>query len=240
MIVTRDGLRLAYETVGNGPLLVCQPGGPGRASRYLRDLAGLTATRTLVRYDAAGTGASDRPDDTGRLRYTELAGDLDDVRRHLGLETFDLIAHSAGAVVAQAYAATHPDRVRRLVLVTPSGGLHGVHGEDVSRPETYGTWDEKAQDHASTVDEEMDRTAERSFQGEPRPDLVAALRAVESPVLVVAGGADRLTPVAAAEAVAASFPHAALHVLPHIGHYPWIEAPEEFARLVEGFLAKGE
>ncbi len=240
MIVTRDGLRLAYQSLGEGPPLVCQPGGPGRASRYLRDLAGLSQARTLIRYDAAGTGDSDRPADTSRLRYTELAEDLEDVRRHLGLDTLDLLGHSAGAVVAQVYAATHPERVRSLTLVTPSGRLQGVDGEDVSRPETYGTFDDAAREHAAHVDDEMDRTAERAFRGEQRPDLVAALREVRAPVLVVAGAEDRLTPPAAARAVAACFPDAQLHELPGVGHYPWVEAPEEFRRLVVEFLAQGE
>jgi pimeloyl-ACP methyl ester carboxylesterase len=131
VVETRDGLRLAYRLVGNGPPLVCQPGGPGRASTYLQDLGGLGDDRTLVLLDARGTGASDLPDDPERLRFPHLAGDLDALREHLGLDTMDLLAHSAGTVVAQAYAAAHPRRVNSLVLVTPTGRLQGRAAEDV-------------------------------------------------------------------------------------------------------------
>lgn len=234
MIETRDGVRLAYRTTGEGPLLVCQAGGPGRASRYLENLGGLDRHRTLFLFDSRGTGDSDRTPD---LSYEHVAADLEDVRRHLGVESFDLLGHSAGAATAMVYAATHPGRVHRLVLVTPSGRLQGVRGNgDVSRRETYGAWTEAAQRHAAHVDDEMDRVAERSFGGTERPDLVATLRTLDTPVLVVAGGADRVTPVAAAEAVAASFQDATLHVLDGVGHYPWVEAPEEFVPLVADFL----
>lgn len=128
---TRDGLTLAYRLAGTGPLLVCQSGGPGRESSYLRDLGGLTETRTLLLLDARGTGASERPDDRERLGAWHLADDLADLREHLGVASFDLLGHSAGAVVAQLYAAAHPATVRRLVLVTPSGRLQGSAGDDV-------------------------------------------------------------------------------------------------------------
>lgn len=227
---TRDGVTLAYTTEGSGPLLVCQPGGPGRASRYLQDLGGLAATRTLLRLDSRGTGDSAK---TTSLAMPCLADDLDDLRRHLGVESFDLLGHSAGAVVAQVYAGRY-GAVGRLVLVTPSGRLQGVSGRDVSRRETYGVWNDAARAHAANVDDEMDRTAEREFY---------AFDAVErgtiaAETLVVAGGADELTGVAAAEAVAASVPGATLTVMEGVGHYPWVESPAAFAALVEEFLAR--
>lgn len=230
-LTTRDGVPLAYTTEGNGALLVCQPGGPGRASRYLQDLGGLAATRTLLRLDSRGTGDSGRTDD---LAMPYLADDLDDLRAHLDVESFDLLGHSAGAVVAQVYAGRHPDRVDRLVLVTPSGRLQGVSGKDVSRPETYGTWNDAAQAHAANVDDEMDRTAERGFYAFGDVDRGT----ITAETLVVAGGADLLTGVAAAEAVAASIPGATLTVMEGVGHYPWVESPAAFSALVEEFLGR--
>jgi pimeloyl-ACP methyl ester carboxylesterase len=227
---TRDGVTLAYTTIGAGPLLVCQPGGPGRASRYLQDLGGLAATRTLLRLDSRGTGDSGKTND---LAMPYLADDLDDLRRHLGVESFDLLGHSAGAVVAQVYAGSY-GAVDRLVLVTPSGRLQGVSGRDVPRRETYGTWNAAAEAHAANVDAEMDRTAERGFY-----DFDAVeYGTIAAETLVVAGGADELTGVPAAEAVAGSIPNATLAVLEGVGHYPWVETPAAFSALVEEFLAR--
>ncbi len=124
-----DGVRLAYTQLGEGPPLVCVPGGPGRAAGYLEDLGGLSRTRTLVLLDARATGRSEVPPDPASLRYDRLADDLEALRVHLGLSVVDLLGHSAGALVAQAYAAQH--RVGRLVLVTPSDTLQGGTRADV-------------------------------------------------------------------------------------------------------------
>jgi len=118
-LTTPDGTRLAYTEVGTGPRLVCLPGGPGRASAYLEDLGGLSASRTLVLLDQRATGHSEVPADPSTLRFDRLAEDVESLREHLEEEAVDLLGHSAGSVVAQAYAAAHPDRVRSLALVTP-------------------------------------------------------------------------------------------------------------------------
>jgi pimeloyl-ACP methyl ester carboxylesterase len=118
-----DGTRLAYTEVGTGPRLICLPGGPGRASAYLEDLGGLGEERTLVLLDARATGHSEVPADPSTLRFDRLADDVEALRVHLGEEQLDLLGHSAGTVVAQTYAATHPERIRSLVLVTPTNRL---------------------------------------------------------------------------------------------------------------------
>jgi proline iminopeptidase len=120
-----DGTRLAYTTLGQGPPLLCLPGGPGRASVYLEDLGGLSASRTLVRLDLRATGHSEVPADPASLRFDRMAGDVEALRAHLGLGTADVLGHSAGCLVAQAWASTHPARVGALVLVTPSDRLQG-------------------------------------------------------------------------------------------------------------------
>ena len=126
-----DGTQLAYTETGTGPRLVCLPGGPGRASAYLEDLAGLSAERTLVLLDTRATGRSEVPADPSSLRFDRLAQDVEALREHLGEEQLDVLGHSAGCLVAQAWASAHPDRVRSLVLVTPSDRLQGGDRGDV-------------------------------------------------------------------------------------------------------------
>lgn len=120
-----DGTELAWTTAGDGPPLVCLPGGPGRAVAYLEDLAGLSGLRQLVLLDPRATGHSEVPADPTTLRFDRLADDVEALRAHLGLEQLDVLAHSAGTLVTQAWASAHPDRVGRLVLVTPSAHLQG-------------------------------------------------------------------------------------------------------------------
>jgi pimeloyl-ACP methyl ester carboxylesterase len=126
-----DGTRLAWTEVGSGPPVVCLPGGPGRAAEYLEDLGGLDRTRTLLRLDGRATGRSEVPADPSTLRYDRLADDVEAFRAHLGLETVDVLGHSAGCLVTQVWASRHPERVGRLVLVTPTASLQGHHRDDV-------------------------------------------------------------------------------------------------------------
>lgn len=128
-----DGTRLAFTEVGSGPRLVCLAGGPGRASAYLEDLGGLSGSRTLVLLDSRATGHSEVPPDPFSLRFDRLADDVEALRAHLGAARVDLFGHSAGCLVAQAYAAAHPERLRSLVLVTPSDRLQGGTRDDVAQ-----------------------------------------------------------------------------------------------------------
>jgi pimeloyl-ACP methyl ester carboxylesterase len=115
-----DGTRLAYHHIGAGRPLICLPGGPMQSSAYLGDLGGLSAHRSLVLVDLRGTGDSAVPTDTQSYRCDRQVDDVEALREHLELDRFDLLAHSAGANLAVAYAARHADHLGRLALITPS------------------------------------------------------------------------------------------------------------------------
>ncbi|CAL9419656.1 alpha/beta fold hydrolase [Streptomyces sp. enrichment culture] len=121
-----DGTTLAYHLEGDGAPLVCLPGGPMRASAYLGDLGGLSARRRLVLLDLRGTGASEVPQDPATYRCDRQVDDVEALRAHLGLETADLLAHSAAGDLALLYAARYPRRVRSLTLVTARARALGV------------------------------------------------------------------------------------------------------------------
>jgi proline iminopeptidase len=269
-----DGTRLAYHVAGDGPLLLCMPGGPGRASTYLEDLAGLASHRRLVLLDLPGTGDSGRPASETSYGFPALARHLDALRAELGLETFALLGHSAGSLVAEIYAATDATRLEALVLVTPAGWLHGAARDDLHaikkrrsdepwyehsmhildqvedtvpprektlafRPFMYGAWGERQQAHAASADIEQDESAEAHYWQPGDLDLQEVRRVLGQvwvPTLVIAGDVDAVTGVTAAEAVAAGMAGARLVVLPHCGHFPWVDRPDEFRRSVEGFL----
>jgi proline iminopeptidase len=115
-LTTADGRKLTYRKLGHGPVLVCHPGGPGFSSTYFGDLAALWEQFTLIMVNPRGTGGSDRPKDPRAYQIEDYVADLEQVRLHLGLERMLLLGHSHGGMVAMAYAAAHPLRVRRLVL----------------------------------------------------------------------------------------------------------------------------
>ena len=116
-ITTGDGRKLAFRREGSGQLLLCHPGGPGFSGATLGDLGGLAQDVELLVIDPRGTGASDPPRGDRAYRQEDYVADLEELRQELGAEQIDLLGHSHGGFVAMAYAAAHPKRVRRLVLV---------------------------------------------------------------------------------------------------------------------------
>ena len=116
--MTGDGRMVTYRREGRGPVLVGHPGGPGFSALYFGDFAGLGERLSLVMLNPRGTGGSDRPADRRAYAVADYVADLDELRRHLGLDQMWLLGHSHGGVIAMAYAAAHPRRVSRLILAS--------------------------------------------------------------------------------------------------------------------------
>ncbi len=106
-------MKLHTTRRGDGPQLVCHPGGPGFDGSELRDLGGLDATRTLLLVDPRGTGGSG---DAETYLLEDYVADIEELRADLGEEQIDLLGFSHGGLVAAAYAIAHPGRIRKLVL----------------------------------------------------------------------------------------------------------------------------
>jgi pimeloyl-ACP methyl ester carboxylesterase/DNA-binding SARP family transcriptional activator len=117
----RDQVRIAYAAIGEGPPLV-------KIANWLNHLEfdwespiwrgllmRLSSGRTLVRYDARGSGLSDW--DAEDLSLDAYVNDLEAVVDAIGLKRFPIFAMSQGCCVALAYAARHPERVSRLILL---------------------------------------------------------------------------------------------------------------------------
>jgi len=115
---TYDGTELTCRVVGNGNPLVVVPGGPLRATRYLGDLGGFGPDQELVMLELPPR------------RVDEIVADVDALREHLGVDRLDLLAHSAGGDLALLYAAAHPDRVRKLALITAGARAAGIDVSD--------------------------------------------------------------------------------------------------------------
>src|SRR3954454_7775465 len=127
---SHDGTQIGYRVLGDGPPLVCLPGGPGRACEYFGDLGGLSRSRTLIMPDTRGSGDSADATDPLSYRCDRLTSDVEALRVHLGLEQLDLLGHSAAGDVATLYAAAFPQRVAHLILLTPGLEALGIEETD--------------------------------------------------------------------------------------------------------------
>jgi DNA-binding SARP family transcriptional activator/alpha-beta hydrolase superfamily lysophospholipase len=116
----RDGVRIAYATVGSGPPLV-------KTANWLNHLEfdwespiwrhmfrAFAKDHTFVRYDSRGNGLSDW--DVDDISLEALVTDLKAVVDAAGIERFPLLAISQGCAVAVEFAVRHPERVSKLIL----------------------------------------------------------------------------------------------------------------------------
>jgi proline iminopeptidase len=113
-LTTDDGVSLFLQKAGSGPELLLPNG-----FHLFDDFQHLADRYTLVFYDVRNRGRSETIVDPDKLSRGILndVDDLEAVRRHLGIERVDLIAHSYIGILAAAYATSYPERVHRMVLI---------------------------------------------------------------------------------------------------------------------------
>jgi pimeloyl-ACP methyl ester carboxylesterase len=258
-VALADGTAVSFASAGAGKPLVYVMGWlthlhlswelPAERALY----EALAQGCQLVRYDRAGCGLSAATD-----RRPSLAFELEQLAAVAATldEPFDLMGTSMGAAVAVAWAAAHPDTVRRLVLyggwarggdVSPPGvrdhvlGLVESHwglGSDVLT-------DIFAPDADRTTRAELARyqracssagTARALLALSYEIDVSDRLGQVRAPTLVVHRTGDRAAPVAQAEVLAGGISGAQLVLLPGRSHLPSPGDRDELVRAVRRFL----
>ncbi len=117
--IQRDGFVLHYRTVGSGTPVLLLSGGPGFEVDYMSGIAQeLGSAYKCILLEQRGTGRSRPPSPTGAQMTLQLfVEDIEAVRVSLNVDRLIVLGHSWGGMLAMAYAAAHPDRVRSLILV---------------------------------------------------------------------------------------------------------------------------
>jgi pimeloyl-ACP methyl ester carboxylesterase len=113
--VSAPGAQLVVETQGEGWPVVLVHGFSGDRHLWDRTWDELARRRRVVRYDLRGHGESLQLERTPFRHAQDLAAVLD----ALGLEACDLVGVSMGGGIALNFTLDHPQRVRRLALVSP-------------------------------------------------------------------------------------------------------------------------
>jgi len=117
--VDANGVMIYYTAFGKGDPLVIVHGGPGASHDYfLPHLVPLARTNRLIFIDERGSGKSEKLEDVKQYTVERMADDVEAVRVALGLGRINLLGHSYGGVLAQAYAFKYQDHVKHLVLAS--------------------------------------------------------------------------------------------------------------------------
>lgn len=116
-----NGANIWVETLGKGNPLFLIAGGPGGAHVGLHSFDTLSANRMLVYFDGFGRGKSDLAKNVTEYSLARDVEDLEGLRKAMGLNKIDLLGHSYGSVVAQAYAIKYPENTSHLII---ANGFH--------------------------------------------------------------------------------------------------------------------
>jgi len=241
-----DGVRLHYEVHGldsGAPIVLVH----GFASHYRLNWVGTRWQEALtgagfrvIGLDCRGHGDSDKPHDPRAYQTPVMAGDVERLLDHLGIESAHYLGFSMGARIGIQCVLDFPARLRKAVL----GGV-GVKGalaqaQSIARALRGGVPENpvaksfyefaRARPH-----NDLEALAACIEALSPPPDL-ALLKAVTTPILLVVGGNDEL--VSGAEDLVELMPTARLVIVPGRDHLGTVPA-REFKEAALAFLEAG-
>src|SRR2546425_7392992 len=115
--VDANGVMIYYKILGRGEPLMIVHGGPGASHDYfLPYLLPLARRHKLIFIDERGSGRSQKLEDPAGYTIANMAEDVESVRQALGLGKINLLGHSYGGALAQAYALKYQSNLSHLIL----------------------------------------------------------------------------------------------------------------------------
>ena len=263
--ISVNGLRLHYLEWGSSaklPLLLLH--GIGRDAHSFDHIAPSFADEYhVVAVDLRGHGDSSwHP--AGAYLVDDFVSDIERLVEQLRLADLVVLGNSTGGRVAQVYAGRHADRVRALIVedVGPERPKDIAAGFARRVQEEANGWKSEAEllahlkAQSSAVSDDLLRAHVRSatkrrddgrlvwkrdaklVNGFVPTELWADVRRISSPALYLLGGKSTIVSAETQAEIARTIPKVEIVVMPGIGHYPHLEAPAEYVRLVKDFLAR--
>ncbi len=212
----------------------------------------LDRTFRVVRFDLPGSGLS-APDPTGDYTDTRSMLLLSALMDTLGIQRATLVGNSMGGRIAWTFAARYPERVDKLVLISPDGFASSgfEYGKAAVVPASLSLMRyvlpkamlrmslEPAYANTRAM---TDSLADRYYDLLRAPgardamlqrmrqtvltDPVPLLRRIQAPTLLLWGQQDAMIPFSNAADYLRALPHAILVPLPNVGHLPFEETPD--------------
>jgi pimeloyl-ACP methyl ester carboxylesterase len=258
------GVRLHVRDSGskNAPAVVFIHGFGGSLHSWEAWAEGLAATHRVIRFDLPGSGLSS-PDPTGDYSDARTMKLLIALMDQLGVTRASIVGHSIGGRMAWTFAATHPQRVNKLVLVSPDGFASPgfVYGSAPEVPATvklmrwalpkallkmslapaYGDPQFMTDALATRYHDLMLAPGSREaliarMQQTVLVDPLPLLKQIQAPTLLVWGEADGMIPFANSADYLKAIGNVKLAAFKAIGHLPQEEAAAESLKAVADFL----
>jgi pimeloyl-ACP methyl ester carboxylesterase len=260
-----DGVRLRLRDTGprDAPAVILLHGFGASLGTWEPWAEALSARFRVIRLDLPGFGLTG-PDPTGDYTDGRAIKILTGLMDQLGIDRASLIGNSLGGRIAWNFAALNPDRITRLVLVSPDGfASPGFQYDKVSEtplmmqalPYVAPRGLLKANLAPAYANPEalseatLTRYRDMMLAPGVRPAILARmgqvflrdpapiLAGIQIPTLLLWGEKDTMIPISNAADYLRYMPHARLLSLPNLGHVPFEEDPVKSLAPVELFLS---
>lgn len=243
------GSKIYVEIYGQGKPLVFLHGGMGFDASYLKVPGVLDLTKKRVRvilYDQRGHGKSSASL-ANKYTHATWISDLRQLTARLGLQKFSLLGHSYGGYLALLLAIRNPTELDKLILVATAAGPINTSGIPVHKTD---------QDLKNDVsqrwsglfygqDKHWEVLESINFHHEPfnaafhrelkRYDVRNKLKEIQVETQVIVGEQDEPF-LSECQTLNNKIPNSRLAVIADSGHFPFIERPNEFKKVVSSFI----
>jgi len=249
-----NDLNMYYEIHGSGgvPLVLLHGAFSAVGTSFEKLLASLSANRQVIGFELQAHGRTadiDRP-----MSLEAMADDVAAALRQLNITQADVLGYSMGAAVALHLILRHPTAVRKLVLISVSYTLAGIHpglmeglGEMTPDMMVGSPWHDEYMRIAPRPGDFARLFAKKTKMDQGTKDIPAeAIRAIAAPVLLIIGDSDIIQPEHAVEMFrllgggvvgdAVGLPRSQLAILPGTTHVTAVYRDDLLIPIIVPFL----
>jgi pimeloyl-ACP methyl ester carboxylesterase len=128
-----NGINISYKVQGRGEPLILIMGLGGECGDWVLQARAFKKYYRVITFDNRGVGKSDKPGEPYTIN--EMADDIVGLMDYLGIDKAHILGVSMGGMIAQEFAINHPERVRKLILVSTTAGRDekGGHSPELLR-----------------------------------------------------------------------------------------------------------
>jgi len=236
------GKRVKYYEAGKGEAVLLLHGAGATARLWRKQMGPLSELFRVLAPDLPGFGGTDVFPEINDVKG--YAGFLAAFLENAGISRVSLVGSSLGGWVACWFALVYPEKIDKLVLVSPAGVYLSEDPpmtmqrllEEIKL--LYGATAGSGQDKSAVGELEKGlSTFKRLYDGGGlEPDLSGVLSMIKAATLIIWGDEDHVIPLPYAGVFGAGIKNSRVNIIKGAGHLPYTEKPAVFNKTVSDFL----